>query len=498
MLFIDSTSAATRHDVYAIERNPPATVQATGATQVGMVEQFPWGPEGIYAIESPADFIEKYAPGGMSRTGAGYMSIAGKAWPVLKIARVVAADAAASTYTFASSTPTNILKADLKYKGAAGNSVTGTVSDADDGDANHFNLTIVVESTSGKTTDTFRNVNLSGIGADSVFDLTGCKLVGELTKLAAGRPVNGTFSFAGGSDGTVDGTDYTGTMGAADAGIALFEADPDIDLVITGDPGNALRAAVNSGLKSHADYMTDRIAIVNGNSGQTAAGARTDVASYRSKRVCYIDCWAYQRDDETKAERLVAPAPFFASVAANLSPSTSPSWKSATVRRLLGSITRLETARGQAAYLNELAGICTLQREPNGGYSFEAAVNTDYPNDRSTGSYKRTRMAHYIAKAVKAGIREYVDSPNVAFNQNDEVAAVDEFLDGLKKNAKTNPNALPHIVDYTMRDLKTFNTAASIANGEFTLPADIQISPDQKKIFFSIQIGETVKVQADL
>ena len=498
MLFLTSTSAATRHAVYAIERNPPASIQAAGATICAVVEQFPWGPEGIYEVESVRDFIEKFAPGGMSRTGAGYMSVIGKAWPILKVARVVNSAATKATATLPDAVPATIISLTALYKGAAGNSLTWTVSDATDGVANHFNLKVAVTSASGTTEDIFENLNYSGVGADSTPSFTGTKLLGAITKVATGRPVNGTGTFATGSDGAVTSADYVGTQGAADKGIALFEADKSIDLILTGDPGNTLRAAVNAGLKAHADFMTDRIAFINGDSGMTGSAARTDVASYRSLRVCYIDVWAYQRDDVDGTEHLVAPAPFAASVAANLSPSTSFSWKGSEPQRLLSSVVKLETARGDGAYLNELAGICTLQREDNGGFTFEAAVNTYSPNDPSRGSYKRTRMAHYIAKSVVGSLREFVDSPNVAFNQQDEVTAVSEFLETLKANAKTNPNKLPHIVDFTMRPLADFNSQASIDAGEFTIPADIKISSDQKKIFFSIQIGETVRIASEL
>lgn len=494
-LFITSTSAATRHGVYAIERSPPATIAAPGASTTAIVEQFPWGPAGIYTIASVADFIQKYAPGGMDRTGAGYLAVIGKAWPVLKVVRVQGSGASAATATLASSAPTNLLTLTLKYTGATGNSVTWEVDNATDGDPNHFNLKVILNTSFGTTTDLLQNLNYSGTGADSVPVFTNMVLLGGITKLASGLVVRTTGSFSTGSDGTVTSTSYVGTQGSANQGIALLEADRNIDFVITGDPGNSLRAAVNAGLQAHADYMTDRMAFINGNSGMASSAAITDVANYRSIRTCYIDCWANQADDVTGALHLVGPAPFAASVAANLSPSTSFSWKSTNVQRLLTSIVSLETARGDQAYQQTLAGICTLQQEALGGYTFEAAVNTDAPIAPSKATYKRTRMMHYIAKAVVGSMREFVDSPNVAFNQQDEVNAVDNFLSGLKKAVKTDPNNTPHIVDYDIRPLGDFNTPSSIAGGAFTIAADVQISSDQSDIFFSLNIGETVTVQ---
>lgn len=498
-LFVTTTSSATRHGVYAIERNPPATIQAAGATVTAVVEQFPWGPDGtVYESEGTVDFIDTFAPAGASRTGTGYMTVIGKAWPRLKIVRVLGSTAAKATASLQKTGPTNCLTLTLKYKGVLGNTVTATVSNPTDGDSNHFNLDVTLTSAYGTTTDRFQNLNFSGTGADSVPDYTSTKLLGAITVVSAGRPTNGTVTFTGGSDGTVASTDYVGTQGAADKGIALLESDRDIDFVISGDPGSSLRAAVNAGLGAHADYTTDRMAFINGDSGMSAATARTDVGSYRSLRVCYIDCWAYQRDDVDGTERLVPPAPFAASLAANLSPSTSFSWKSTTAQRYLSSITRLETPRGDGAYANELAGICTLQQELAGGFTFEAAVITAAPTNPAKRKYKRTRMGHYIAKSVVNSLREFVDSPNVDFNQQDEVNAVSEFLDGLKRNAKTDPNNLPHIVDFGIRPLADFNSQDSIDAGNFFIPADVKISSDQEKIFFSLQIGETVNISAQL
>lgn len=498
-LFITSTSAATRHGIYAIERAAPASIRAAGATVVAICEQFPWGPDGeVYTVESVRDFIDKFAPGGMDRTGAGYMSVIGKAWPVLKIVRVLGDDAAKATAALPDADPTDIITCTLKYKGAAGNDVVATITDATDGDVDHFNLEVSLTTAYGTTVDRLENMNYSGTGDDSAPTFSKFKLLGAITKNNAGRPANGTVTFADGDDGTVTSAEYVGTQGAANKGIALFETDKSIDIVLTGDPGDSLRDAVNAGLKAHADYMTDRIAFINGDSDMTGAEARTDVANYRSLRVCYIDNWAFQRDDVDGTERLVAPATFAASVAANLSPSTSFSWKSSAVKRLLSSIVSLETVRGDGAYANELAGICTLQREELGGYSFEAAVNTYAPIDPSKKSYKRTRMGHYIAKAVVSSLREFVDSPNVEFNQQDEINAVHDFLDTLKRNVKTDPNNLPHIVDFAMRPFGDFNSDETQENGEFTIASDVKISPDQSRIFFSLQIGETVKVTAPL
>lgn len=498
-VFVTSTSAATLHGVYAIERQPPTTIRAQGSAVVGLVEQFPWGPDSVITtVTDFKSFMDTFAPAGASHTGPGYMAVMGKSFPTLKIFRVLGTAAAAATATINKTGPTALFVVALKYKGTLGNSVVCTTSAATDGDANHFNLTVTLTGASGTTVDKFENLNYSGTGTDSAPDCTKCLLVGSITKSSAGVPIIGSTTCTSGADGTIDSAAYVGTAGAGDKGIAKFEGETVIDFIMTADPGNSIRAAVNAGLVAHADLMTDRIALINFDSGKTGAEVRTDVASYRSLRAAYIDVWAYVRDDVDGTLRLVPPAPFFASIAASISPSTSPAWKNTVVKTLLRNIVSLETSRGADAYQNTLAGVCTLQAEALGGFTFEAAVNTNAPVTPSKKSLKRTRMGHYIAKAIVLSLRENVDAPNVPAIQQDEVNAVTFFLDGLVRNATVDPIGQPHILGYAMRDLQAFNTSASLAAGEFYIPVDIQISPDQEKIFASMQYGETVDVTVTL
>lgn len=497
-LIVTSTSQAIGHGVFGIERTPPAVIRAQGVAVAAIVDQFPWGPDqSVYTVLDRNDFNNKFAPSGMSRTGGGYMAVSGKAYPILKVVRALGSAAVAASAAINKTGPTLLFTVGLKYKGTAGNSVVCTTAAATDGDANHFNLTVSVTSASGVTVDKIENINLSAVGTVSDFSgtFTNTILIGSITISTTGVPILGSTTCSAGANGTVDSTTYVGTQGSADKGLAKLETDKSVDFVFTGDPGSSLRAAVNAGISAHVDYMTDRMGFINGDSGMTLAAAQTDVASYRSLRVCYEDVWAFQRDDVDGTQRLVGPAPFAVSVASNLSPSTSFSWKAPEAQRFMGAIVSLETARGPVgAYTNELAGINTLQQEELGGFTFESAVVTAAPTNPAKRKYKRTRMTHYIAKAIVASLRSYTDSPNVPENQQDEINAVDTFLGNLKKNSVTNPNALPHIMDFAIRDIATFNSQVDLDAGIFTIPADIKLSSDQEKIFISMQIGESVNV----
>lgn len=497
MLFVSSKSAVNRHGVFAVEIAPPAAIKAIGTGVVGFVGQFPWGPDQELTIpDSWKAATDMFCPPGFDRNSTGYMALAGKGWPSLRIVRALPAAAVKASIALTAAGPTTIVTATAKYKGTAGNGITCVVSAADDADSNHFNLTVTKTGTSGTTVDTLRNLNFSGVGSDSVVDFTKLKLLGALTKSNSGRPVNGTYTMASGADGSIVSSDYIGTAGTADKGIALLEKDLDIGVVVTDDSGNTLRAAVNAGLVAHAILMGDRLAVISGNSGLSTSAVRTDVANYRSSdRIVYVDLW-YKKYDESGVKQLTYPAPIMASVIAQISPSTSPGWKAKEVREMLREIVELESDRGESAGGNTDQGIATLIKEVSGGFTFEAGVLTYAAVDITKKNVTRRRMADYIAKSVTLSLREITDSPNVEENQTNVVSAIDAFLSGLKRAKSLDPNHTPHILDYKILPVSETNTQADLDAGEFTVQADIKTSSAMEKIFFAVRLGETVQITA--
>lgn len=497
-LFVTSTAQATRHDVYAFEKTPPAVIKATGFGTAALVEQQSWGPS--QTLTSPSrmgEMLNQVAPPGMNRTNSGYLAAIRKAFPFLKYVRVLGSTAVIASVTVNKTGPTALFIVALKYAGVAGNSVTVTTSAASDGDANHFNLTVAVTGASGTTTDFIANLNLSGVGADVLptqTQLDQLLLVGTVTKSASGLPIIGSSSCTGGTDGTIDATTYVGTQSANDKGASKLESSKGIDHFFCGDPGNTIRAAVNAGFKSHADFMSDRCAYLNGNSGQTATAAQTDVASYRSQRVVYCDPWAYIYDDTDGTKRLVPTASFAGSVASQLSPSTSIAWKNDEVIALLGGIVDLEADRGDAASTNTTAGIATFIREEDGGFTIEAGVVTIAPTTPAKADHMRTRIGHYIARSIKKSLRGSVDAPNVPVNQQDCIDATVAFMEVLKGNAGRDPNHTPHVLDYAIGDLGSTNPQASLDSGDFGIPLDAKTSTGMSRIFLNFNYGPTVQV----
>lgn len=497
--FITSRSVANRHDVYAEERNPPAVVQAVGTGVVGLVGQFPWGP--VDRIIKPADAATRakiIAPRGMSRTGQGYLATIRKGFPTLYLARVLGSAAAKADVDLLDGA-TNVITITAKYLGASGNLIGAIVTDASDGDANHFNLRVFVEGPSGMSEDFIQNLNYSGVGDDSSINLDNAILIGTITKNNAGRPDNtvSTSMFTGGLDGTINAARYLGTAEAGDFGLALFENDKSIRTVFADDPGDAERAAVNVGLLAHQTLMGDRVAILNGDSGMVdIADVHTDVANYRSAGAIYVDGWVYINDDTDSTLRLVAPSSFAASVLAQTSPSTSPAIKDAARIAMLQQIRALETPRGAGAAANTAQGVMTIIEEDEGGYTFEAGVLTIAPSDPSKKRITRTRMGQYIASSITSSLRRAVDQPNVPLLRQDIVNAVDRFMATLKRNKDINPILLPHVDDYEILPLSSANTQEELDAGDFTIPLNVKTTSGMERIFLSIQYGETVQVTA--
>lgn len=495
-LILTSKLQALRHGAYIIERTPPAVIAPTGTGICAMVAQLPWGPDQTLTTPtSVGDRLRMFAPPGSDHTVSGYMCMTQKAFPILKIVRVTGDDSAAATATVNKTGPTGLLTLTAKYVGELGSSLTWAVSAATDGDTNHFNLKVSLTGDSGTTEELLQNLNYSGVGADSTPSFTSLVLLGGITKLSSGVPIadsSGTFS--GGSDGTVTSAEYVGTEGTGDKGMALLEGDQSIRHFFTDDPGDSLRAAVNSGGRAHADFKSNRIFYTQGDSGMTVDDTNIDADLYRSIEVVYCDPWCYVFDDVDGTKRLVPPAPFAASMAANLSPSTSIAWKSSEATKFLDAIVELESDRGDAAALNTDNGIVTLVKEDLGGFSFEAGVVTEAPIEPSKKYDVRTRMLHFIGTSLVNSVRPFTDGPNTTDNQQNIVDAVEAFLDTLKRNKDRDSNHLPHILDYQVEDLTTANDDTSLGEGEFSVPISIRISAPMSKIFFLLNIGTQVTI----
>jgi hypothetical protein len=491
-LFQSYISPSLPRGVYAVSTPPPASITPTGTGNSIAVAQFPWGPAKTltYPGSMPA-FWATFAPAGMTRTGGAHLSTIRKGWPSLGGVRVIGPTAAAATCTLQTSGAVTVLTLTALYPGTQGNSIICTVAAASDGVTGHYKLTVQVSSASGTTTEIYDNNNQTGTGTTVTPNFTGSLLIASGTAGTNGTIVNGATTMAGGTNGTVAALQYTGTPGANDYGFALLEADNTIDGIFTDD--NSSYSGVNAGLVAHLAITQDRIGYLSGIAGQTAAQAQTDVANYRSVNAVYVDPWVMVADDTTGAISNQPGACWAASVAAQIPPSLSISARMATVGNLLRGISSLEANRSFNKAANTAAGIATLIPGNQGGYTFEAGVNTSLVSGQT--DLTRTRMGIYIARSAVNAWYPYVDAPNVPFFQQDLINSAFQFLSQLKTNAKVNPAVLPYIVNFDM-PLSGLNTAAYLASGGYDVAANIQTGSSMARISLSMSYGTTVSISA--
>lgn len=494
-VFVSSKSAAgSAHGVFALDQTNAALIQLTGTNVSCLVAQLPWGRDTqVVTPASAKDRVLEFAPYGMDHTGSGYLSIIGKAWPDLRIIRVVGAGAFGAGTTLTNGA-TNILQIGAKYAGAAGNSLLATVLDASDGNSNHFNLVVQVSGVGGSTQDVFENFNVSGVGADSAPDLSDSLLVGAFLKNNSGRPTNGTYTFSFGSDGTPLSSDYIGTQGTGDKGFALAEGDDEIRQIFTDDVGNGLRNTVNAGLQQHAEFMGDRVAFMSGNGGMSLSATQTDAANFRSTRVMYMDPWVREADDIDGTLHALPPQSFGASVAAQLPPSTSIAWKSSEVGTMLEGIRALVNDRGVGRSQNTQKGVATIFKFSTGGFRIEADCTTNAPLNPAKKSLRRTRVGDAIATSFVSSIADQVDAPNVPVQQQGIMNALTRLLSDLKRAKDKDPAHNFFIADFSTPVVAS--SAAEIANGEFELDVDVQVGSAMEQIFLGINFGETVTITA--
>ena len=503
-LFIKSTTNLVRHGAFAVEVQPPLIITGAGTGTASCVGQFPWGPVAtLIEPESVPDMINTIAPAGMDHTGSAYMAVTGKYFPALQIVRILGAGSMASYVTLTDqTTPAHTLTLTLKCPGTAGNAVSYSITAATDGVTGHFNLTVWVTGVSGTTTDSLQNLNYSGTGADSVPDLSGCYLLGSITKSAPGDtfvPTNSSTFFSHGSDGAaITSATYAGTPGTGNSGLALLEG-AQTNVVFVDDPGSTIVDAVNEALIAHQILTGDREVFMCGPTGQTPTAVLANVVTLgasTSEGAMYFDGWCNVADDATGALHLVPFAPYAASARVQYPPSTSIAWKAPEMQAVFQTIVSLEFNRGtNAIAANTLHGVATVIAEQNGGFSIEADVLTVNPVNPAIGKETRIAVGLYIAKSLTQSTRPMIDAANVSVNQDAIYTATYNFLDGLKSAASgQDPQHNTYIVDFGIQPIDQANTTAQLQGNQLRLPFQVTTGASIAQLLFQMQFGQTVVV----
>lgn len=369
-----------------------------------------------------------------------------------------------------------------KWPGTHGNGFSATVAAASDADSDHFNLTVsITDPVTGTASETFPNVSTID---DLPPDLGTSILLSDFNLIGtpSTRPANGSYTFAGGSNGSsIASSDY-------EDGLDELALQDDVRIVVADDCGNSIRAAVNAALQAHAEDKTDRIALLHGDDDNTHAENKTDVASYRSDRVIYFGKMVNVKDD-SGTEVLAPFATFAAGALANLEPHQSHAWRDPRVTKYYSGVSSIPSTNfstGDATVRRESTtqGICLPIRLADGRF---AALHDRVTLQTVNKRYAVTRrIKDYLALSLQAGLDPFVNGPNIAEQQKDAALAVKNLLD--REAAKG------RLTEVGAVDVRTPNNATTAALGEFYLGISAKTPAPQEKIFPLINVGPTVVV----
>ncbi len=483
-LFIDNEAQADSAGVWALEQTPARTIDEISLGYVGLVGQFEWGPK--QAIDTPddgVDFLNTFAPAGAPRASSGYYAVMQRRGFTKKIVRVLGSGSAAATATLAG-TGGNVT-ATAKYHGTLGNSIAIAISAATDGTSTKRNITVTLtDAITGTTTEIYENQ----ANTAHAIDVTASKLLASLATTGAITvwPANGSLS-AGSNGSAAASSDYLGTPGAADKGLALFENDPDVRVVVVDDCGSSLRAAVNDGLAAHAQLQRDRIAVVQ--VGEPTDDWATVKAAYdaalKIDRVIPIPGWLGARDDGG-VERTTPAATFAATALVNLQPQESHAWRDDSVTKYYAGATRIiagfssasRTVRAEAQKL----GLCIPVLTGKGKVTFL--------HDRTgAGTFAVTRrVTDFLALAIVPATDPWTNGPNVA-EQNREIKAAIEIFCGQQVDKG---RLVAFETDTSM------NTALTLGAGLWTIAIKGRSPAPREKILLKFNVGPQVEITTEV
>lgn len=486
-LFVDSVETQQAPGAYVVELAPPRVIEGLIGGFIGYAFQGEWGPVNV-ATEpgSTSEFLAMYFPAGTPHTSAGYRGLMRRRRMPLRPVRITNG-AATAAVTAAAGTGT--YTATALYPGTVGNSIVLTWKAATDGDAAHRDLVVTLShAVTGSTSERIRNVVF---GTDLTF--TNSALLASLTFATASAlpAADVTATLIGGTNGSaVTSTHYR-------TALALLALRSDILVVVTDDPGDSIRDAVNDELVAHVLSKRDRLGVIQ----TTPANAVwADVKTYinthsptvRSDRI--IPCGAYvQALDDAGAAQTVPFTTFVASALANLEPQQSHArWEDLATQYysgIAGVVAPFSTddddLRGEATNIGVLLPI----RLDTGAY---AALH-DRTSSLTSGKRFITtrRIKDFLARSIRSTVQSYVNNINWRGKQTQIKALVDNFLNRQGPAVRKDE---PRIIAYST-DINSVNTPESIALGGFNLALDAQTPSVMEKIGLMFNVGETVSVR---
>lgn len=489
--------------VYIDERKPPGKIRGIGNDLVCCIGEFEWGPvDAISSVSNTREFQRVFGGIGPDAAGAsyqGYIALLNKQFGRLRIIRVSNGTQAKATRNLndtSTPTPIAVITCDALYPGVFGNKLSVTVSAASNGNAAHFNLTVLLN---GASAEVHRNLDLAGVAVGAALPIESDYIKPLKAAAGNGRPANVTNqALSTGSDGTFADADYTGGPSNAKGMRLLFGTDAtNIRWVFVAERTND---TLNAALRDLCDQTKTKIALIAGPKTQTKALALTDVVDYRSDRMVYVYPWVETYVPDLDAIAEVNPVSFAAAALSSLAPGIDPAGVNA--EPFLSGIRGIRDKtldRADYVSFNE-QGIMALQfTAERQRYSFRSGRTTSL--DPALQMILRRTMADYLQESLAAALAFYQNRPLTRSTKIEIQAAIADFLDqqivlGLLPGARDlefgdGTKLRPYEVD-----IDSLNTPQGESQGLFIVLLRVRIFASIRFLVLRTEIGEAVEITA--
>jgi len=496
--------------LYVVEKDPPGFIQGRNLGATGIAGVCVRGPSTVQMITSTSRFLEVY--GGRDRGSGGplvgqvWRALLNKPFGTLYVRRVVASDADEAFFTAEEGVDgagTEVLKIAASSAGAWGGDLYWRIVDASDGNADHFNLEVKYL---GEIV-TFENLNIKTAADDNLAEVVGDDVARwiDLTKVASGRPANSStitetdFVAARDTDNWVAlgavGAAWTDQDGADGTIASAQEIAALDDLAYTPGPYGILFAgaavdqnALNGEMVTLAPLLADKVFLTwAGTHAQAVAteitNAGTDITT-RSDRIVWCFNSAWTLDPDTGLEIQVPPHEFMASIWSQTDVDVHPGARPNS--DYLSGIRRLanETmTRGDLVALRA-AGISTLEKLPDGAFSFRSAVVTLLTSGKT--EIARRRCADYLQLSAADRLRFYVKAKNTLENRAQMAGELVAFSNALKDAGRI-------VADFAID--QSMNTEQSRGQGIEKIRWDVRLIGHMLHLILETVIGTTVTIE---
>lgn len=419
MSFVSSFDNLKTPDVNLREAAPAPSIRAAAVGIIGAVGQADRGPVGTPTrVNSFTEWVRNFGGYNSSQLGEGYMfmyNLFKAGATAVDYVRITDGNHTAATATVSGTVYT------LTQPGVWGNSViltvtTGTVAGYvtlkfTNGSAESYEYKNVTFTSS--TDPNYVVTILNNASATDNFV--------TITTLSANNPSNGSTTFAGGSNGTVQGSSvsdaaYTGTNGSGGlTGLVALEANEDVEIIVCARCNTTVAGAI----KDHVSLstVTPRLGISAPTSGTAVATIASFMSTFNSDRMTMTYPWVQILNPQNGRKEYHNPTAFYAGLLSSLSYHISPS--RGVLNGVIGTERALTRSDVDTLSFNRVSPISLLS---GAGFVVRNGLTTSI--NPSLSQITRRRAVNFFGKTFERGLQPFVSKPHTPDLRIDVITAI--------------------------------------------------------------------------